>query len=71
MCRMANGERAKPTVHVTTRVDLETATALENLVNETGLSRAGIVAQLLAFAVKNVRLETVTRKELRWGEKQK
>lgn len=64
MCTKTRQKRDRPSVPLTTRIDIPTAKRLEEISAETGLALSVLMERLLLYALDHLTLVEVTRKDI-------
>ena len=68
MCTKTRQKRERPSLPVTTRVDVPTLNMINDICTETGQALSVVIEKLLLYALDHVQLEEVTRKEMRFRD---
>ena len=68
MCTKTRQKRERPSLPVTTRVDVPTLNRINDICTETGLALSLVMEKLLLYALDHVQLEEVIRKEMRFKD---
>ena len=68
MCTKTRQKRERPSLPVTTRVDVPTLNRINDICTETGQALSIVIEKLLLYALDHVQLEEVTRKEMRFKD---
>ena len=68
MCTKTRQKRERPSVPLTTRIDIPVAQRLEAISQETGLAMSILIEKMLLFSLDHMRLVEVTRKDIVFGE---
>lgn len=68
MCTKTRQKRDRPSLPVTTRIDVPTLNRINELCEETGQALSIVVEKLLLYALDHVQLAEVTRKEMKFDE---
>ena len=68
MCTKTRQKRERPSLPVTTRVDVPTLNRINDICTETGQALSVVIEKLLLYALDHVQLEEVTRKEMRFKD---
>ena len=68
MCTKTKQKRDRPSVPLTTRIDIPVADRLAKISEETGLALSIVMEKLLLYALDHMTLKEVTRKEIAFDE---
>ena len=68
MCTRTRQKRERPSVPLTTRIDIPVAERLTQISEETGLAMSVLMEKLLLYALDHLTLREVTRKEIAFKE---
>ena len=71
MCTRSRVKRERPSVPLTTRLDIPVAERLAQISEETGQALSIVMEKLLLYALDHLTLADVTRKEMRFDEEPK
>lgn len=71
MCTRSRVKRERPSVPLTTRLDIPVAERLTQISEETGQALSIVMEKLLLYALDHLTLADVTRKEMRFDEEPK
>ena len=67
MCSKTRQKRDRPSVPVTTRIDIPTVDRINEICEETGQALSVVMEKLLLYALDHVQLAEVTKKEMIFG----
>lgn len=68
MCTRTRQKRERPSVPLTTRIDIPVAERLTKISEETGTAISIVMEKLLLYALDHMTLKDVTRKEIVFDE---
>lgn len=68
MCTKTKQKRERPSVPMTTRIDIPVAERLAKISEETGQALSIVMEKLLLYALDHMTLKEVTRKEIAFDE---
>lgn len=68
MCTKTKQKRERPSVPLTTRIDIPVADRLAKISEETGQALSIVMEKLLLYALDHMTLKEVTRKEIAFDE---
>ena len=68
MCTKTKMKRDRPSVPLTTRIDIPVADRLSKISEETGQALSIVMEKLLLYALDHMTLKEVTRKEIAFDE---
>ena len=68
MCTKTRQKRERPSVPLTTRIDIPVAERLTQISAETGQALSIVMEKLLLYALDHMTLKEVTRKEIAFTE---
>ena len=68
MCTKTRQKRDRPSVPLTTRIDIPVAQRLEVICNETGLALSILMEKMLLYALDHMELVEVRRKDIAFKE---
>lgn len=68
MCTKTKQKRERPSVPLTTRIDIPVAERLAKISEETGQALSIVMEKLLLYALDHVKLAEVTRKEMQFDD---
>ena len=71
MCTKTRQRRDRPSVPLTTRIDIPTAERLESICTETGTALSILMEKMLLYALDHMKLVEVTRKEIAFKDDKK
>ena len=70
MCTKTKQKRERPSVPLTTRIDIPVADRLAKISEETGQALSIVMEKLLLYALDHMTLKEVTRKEIAFDEEE-
>lgn len=70
MCTKSRQKRERPSVTLTTRIDIPVADQINAICEETGQALSIVMEKLLLYALDHVRLVKVVRKDMQFDEPQ-
>ena len=68
MCTKTRQKRDRPSLPVTTRIDVPTLDRINEICEETGQALSIVMEKLLLYALDHVQLAEVTRKEMKFDD---
>ena len=68
MCTRTRQKRERPSVPLTTRIDIPVAERLNKISVETGTAMSILIEKMLLYALDHLTLKEVTRKEMVFEE---